>query len=143
MTDVVFREWEAYLCPRCEGSFYDDKPCAALLEQPDLRLSPLRPALLKNLDPLYPSEAIPTKIACPRCQQAMSLEAFSSNLPNKVWRCPEGHGIWLNDGELGRLLTQREASFPLPEPGFIESFRRLAGLRPRLESESLSLETDS
>lgn len=137
---VVFREWRAFLCPRCEGTFYGETVLASLLEQPDLRVSYFRPALLGNLDAPFPPEVAQAPIECPTCCKTLVLEAYSSEIPHRIQRCPDGHGIWLNDGELGGLSDDREKLHPWQDPGFFEGLRRLAGLRPRVKIGRLTLQ---
>lgn len=132
MNLITFREWSVLLCHRCEGSFYEEAVLEALLSQPDLRISYLRPALLTNLAcPLSP-EAGREKINCPSCQKQMTRESYSSENPLLVDRCGEGHGIWLDDGELGQLSSEWEAHYTHAEPSFWEALRRLVGLKPKL-----------
>ncbi len=130
MNTIVFREWSILLCPRCEGSFYDETTLDKLLLQPDLRLSYLRPALLQNLSSPHLDEADRERLCCPTCGVTMNREEYSPNEARMVDRCPQGHGIWLDDGELGRLFNERELERPHPEPGFFEGLRRVIGMRP-------------
>lgn len=145
MTVVTFRCWTVHLCPRCEGTFYREDDLQALLEQPDLRLSYLRPALLRNLDAPFSEEVATGPIPCPTCQQVMKKEPYDGELSLQVDRCSEGHGVWLNDGELGSLWAQRELLYPTADPGFFEGLRRLLGMRPRLSTVAAGppSETDS
>lgn len=135
MNSVTFRNWSVLLCPRCEGTFYDESVLETLLHQPDIRLSYLRPALLSNLSSPHPEEVDRARIGCPDCKEEMRREAYAEENPLLVDRCPNGHGIWLDDGELGDLFAQREKLHPHPDPGFIEGFRRLIGLKPKLTVE--------
>lgn len=132
MLTITFREWEVALCPRCEGTFYEEPTLDTLLRQPDLRLSYLRPALLPNLASPHPDEVDRARIVCPLCPQTMTREAYSEENPLLVDRCPDGHGIWLDDGELGTLAAKWERSYSHVEPSFWEGLRRLLGLRPRV-----------
>ena len=132
MIVTAFREWEVSYCPRCEGTFYDETVLGTLLRQPDLRLSYLRPALLPNLASPHPDEVDRSRIGCPLCHNEMTREGYSTDNPMLVDRCPEGHGIWLDDGELGHLASEWENSHQHVEPGFWEAMRRLLGMQPRI-----------
>jgi Zn-finger nucleic acid-binding protein len=146
MSQIGFREWLVLLCPRCEGTFYHESTLDALLVQPDLRLSYLRPALLPNLATPHPEETDRDRIGCPTCRETMTREVYSPEDTVLVDRCPQGHGIWLDDGELGQLYGDRELKHPHPEPGFWEGLRRLVGLRPRLQldmSKAVGYSSDS
>jgi Zn-finger nucleic acid-binding protein len=131
MLTTVFRQWSVSLCPRCEATFYDETVLETLLRQPDLRLSYLRPALLPNLACPHPPEDDRNRIDCPICQAEMTREGYSSSNPMLVDRCPAGHGIWLDDGELGNLVSEWENSHQHVEPGFWEGLRRLLGRPPK------------
>lgn len=129
MNVVTHREWSVLLCPRCEGTFYHEETLVELLDQPDLRLSFLRPALLSNLASPHPAETDRARIDCPECGACMERENYPGS-EILIDRCPEGHGVWLDDGELGHLFTEREMSEPHLEPSFWEGLRRLVGLKP-------------
>jgi Zn-finger nucleic acid-binding protein len=131
MNSITFREWSIQLCPRCEGTYYEESVLLRLLQQPDLRMSYLRPALLSNLASPHTEEVDRAPIECPECCQTMAREAYSDTSKLLVERCTECQSIWLDDGELGELLREREQNQPLAEPGFIEALRRLLGLCPR------------
>lgn len=132
MSGIHFRQWSISLCPRCEGSFCPEETLRQVLRQPDLRLSNLRAALLPNMVAEHPAESERTIIPCPACSKQMKREPYVEGSEVKVDRCPEGHGVWLDDGELGRLLEAREEEAPLPPPGFWEGLRRLLGRPPRV-----------
>ena len=132
MNVITFREWSVELCRRCEGTYYQEEVLTELLLQPDLRLSYLRPALLPNLASPHPEEVDRARIECPKCQDTMTREPYSGESAILVDRCPNGHGIWLDDGELGALVRERERDHPHPIPGFFEGLRRLVGLKPRI-----------
>ena len=143
MNVITFREWSVLLCPRCEGTFYEEEVLETLIHQPDLRLSYLRPALLCNLSSPHPEEDDRLRIGCPTCQKEMLREEYAAENPLLVDRCPEGHGIWLDDGELGHLYQERERLHPHPDPGFFEGLRRLLGLRPKLGEDETQPTADS
>jgi hypothetical protein len=41
---------------------------------------------------------------CPRCGRKMRLVRLAGASPVEVDRCPAGHGVWLDAGELGALV---------------------------------------
>lgn len=140
---LSFRKWWVAVCPRCEGCFTEEDDLVSMLRQPDLRLSSLRPALLKNLAPPHSSEEDREPIRCPACQNIMRREHFSDVKTVLIDRCPEGHGIWLDDGELGTLLTTLEEREPPAEPSVWESLRRFFGFVPKIPERESSPLTDS
>jgi Zn-finger nucleic acid-binding protein len=143
MLSTAFRDWEVSLCSRCEGTFYDESVLETLLRQPDLRLSHLRAALLPNLASPHPEEVDRARIDCPTCHVEMTREDYSAENPMLVDRCSEGHGIWLDDGELGHLVSEWESSNEHVDPGFIEALRRLLGMKPRVVINGAELEEAS
>ena len=136
MNKVTFRRWEVQLCPRCEGTFYDQQTLDTLLQQPDLRLSYLRPALLPNLSSPHPEEVDRARNPCPQCHQEMTREGYSEETPLLVDRCKSCCSIWLDDGELGHLFEERVKKHPHPRPGFVEGLRRLVGMTPRVSTRT-------
>lgn len=73
----------------------------------------------------------------------MRREHFSDVKTVLIDRCPEGHGIWLDDGELGTLLTTLEEREPPAEPSVWESLRRFFGFVPKIPERESSPLTDS
>ena len=132
MQTISLRESQMLLCSRCEGSFSEEKTIVQLLRQPDLRLSGLRPTLLPNLASPHPEEDARDSIPCPICAESLTREAYDEETPMLVDRCEKGHGVWLDDGELGHLLDCYEQKHPQQEPSFFEAFRRLLGRAPRV-----------
>lgn len=103
---------------------------AELVEQPDLRLSFLRPALLPNL--AYVSDPDLPAPLCPICEAATEEEPFSESNSVAVRRCPKGHGVWLSSGDLGVLSEERQTYHAEHETSFFEALRRLFGLLPTI-----------
>lgn len=132
MTNVHFRQWTISLCPRCEGSYSDEETLKQVLRQPDLRLSNIRAALLPNLVAAHPDETERSTIPCPACSKQMKRQSYAEDSEVNVDRCLDCNGIWLDDGELGHLLEDREERDPLAPPGFWEGLRRLLGRAPKL-----------
>jgi Zn-finger nucleic acid-binding protein len=74
---------------------------------------------------------------CPRCRAKMSKINVGEML---VDRCPNGHGLWFDGGELGRFIEQHITSADSGEAQVIkflgETFSTgLAGGEEKLESE--------
>lgn len=134
MQTISLRENQMLLCPRCEGSFSEEATIERLLRQPDLRLSGLRPTLLSNLFCAHPNAETRPLIRCPICQDGLKREAYNEETSMLVDRCAAGHGIWLDDGELGHLLACYELKHPQENPSFFEALRRLLGRAPRMST---------
>ncbi len=54
---------------------------------------------------------------CPRCRKKMDKILIGEIL---VDRCPRGHGLWFDGGELGGLFEQQTAGAPAGETKVIE-----------------------
>ncbi|MBI3924915.1 MAG: zf-TFIIB domain-containing protein [Armatimonadetes bacterium] len=99
---VRLSELSIELCPGCEGSFYDFGELSRVFAHSEGQVlrSRLRATLVaeerEEIDLDRPAE-------CPRCGQAMERNRYLSDCPVVVDQCPQ-HGVWLDDGELGRLM---------------------------------------
>lgn len=90
-----FQEVEVDYCDRCRGLWLD----AGEIEE---LLGPQRDDMLvRALN--QPAEARPTRYLCPRCDQPLHEIPV---LDVKLDRCPTGHGLWFDDGELRRVLAR-------------------------------------
>lgn len=45
---------------------------------------------------------------CPICLKKMTKESTSGDAPITFDHCPQGDGLWLDEGELATILTQSE-----------------------------------
>ena len=46
---------------------------------------------------------------CPICRKKMGKDVSSSGTPVTYDRCPAGHGLWFDEGELGEILKHGTA----------------------------------
>ena len=98
-------------CHKQHGIWFDDSELNLYLLDLDLTLP--------RLDQFAEADNRQTKTKkkkCPRCQKAMI--AFYAN-PHQTLildRCPKGHGIWFDHGELETLLDILEAERQDPDP---------------------------
>ncbi|MDR5682593.1 MAG: zf-TFIIB domain-containing protein [Armatimonadota bacterium] len=95
---LVFRDVEVDVCERCGGAWMDTAELQALLSR----------ATMPDADPLMRSLSATAHrpdgaVLCPRCDAGM-VEVCAGDL--RIDRCPEGHGVWLDGGELDHLLRQ-------------------------------------
>jgi len=78
-------------CLRCEGVFFD-------------------PGELKSLTGLQrdvPGDRLASRLSrrlCPACRDAMTEQVFLRPFNLLVDRCPRGHGVYLEKGELKRVF---------------------------------------
>lgn len=89
-------------CPKCWGLWFDSNELAQFFKSGALKN---RFYLIEESKPLESTGyTISTRArACPRCKIAMSEKLFGDV---SIDICPTCHGIWLDDGELQRIVIQ-------------------------------------
>jgi uncharacterized protein len=100
---VVEREGiEVDCCPTCRGIWFDEGELELLGESAGVTMSP---------SSLFAAGGRPGRRRCPRCSVRMELldAAELQGRSVEVDRCPE-HGLWLDRGELGRILRGQVAA---------------------------------
>jgi Zn-finger nucleic acid-binding protein len=96
-------------CPRCQGLFFDLNELQTLLDDGVARVHEVDHQLLTALS--NQSVKTETKISykpCPDCQELMNRVNFGPRSGVVVDRC-RNHGVWLDAGELRRLLEWKKA----------------------------------
>ena len=83
-------------CPACAGIWLDEEEIAWLAPHSETAARPLADALRKGA--VGPN----SKRRCPRCNRGMRQEVLSSV---ELDRCPLGHGIWFDSGEVETFLA--------------------------------------
>lgn len=90
------------MCPGCDGSWYDNEELAQVmdLDAPLDRIagSDLSPILVADKSADLQAEA-----RCPVCEQPMDRYRYQLVSDIELDRCLE-HGVWLDDGELARVV---------------------------------------
>jgi Zn-finger nucleic acid-binding protein len=115
-SELVGRIYEATVeideCPACRGTFLDQgelERIQAAVEKDHRR------ELEKPVDSVVAEheaereEALPL-IDCPKCGQRMERRRYGLGSMTVIDVCPEGHGLWLDRGELEALETFYERS---------------------------------
>ncbi len=97
---IVEREQiELDYCPECKGFWFDNKEWDLLCQRLELRNG-------KPIGSLYSIPNIHVKEGikqCPSCNENMDkILAYSIILD----RCPNGHGVWFDEGEISRLFNK-------------------------------------
>lgn len=99
-------------CPKCRGTWISRAQLREILDQASERLEEGVAAVESDGHADIGHTFAPSRLArgCPQCQKNMDNFKFEET---GVWidSCPEGHGLWLDEGEL-RLLAQRKARPP-------------------------------
>lgn len=89
-------------CTECKGLWFDAGELELLFGDPD--------AARKFLSIGSPAQAPPgeKKRLCPECDATLDKEATASDPPVIFDNCPNGDGLWLDNGELETILTHAE-----------------------------------
>jgi uncharacterized protein len=93
--DSIELDW----CPWCKGLWFDAGEIELLAE----RFEGVHGPDLASLAAVEIDEAVRP---CPRCEVAMAKVGAGDSPRVVIDRCPRGHGMWLDHGELGTLLGQ-------------------------------------
>ncbi len=91
-------------CPECAGPWFDGKEMARFLQGGTLKIQVLRVAEVEPLQSVGYSISTRAR-ACPRCRAGMEERTFSDVT---VDVCPTCQGIFLDDGELRRIILKYE-----------------------------------
>jgi Zn-finger nucleic acid-binding protein len=87
-------------CPTCRGTWLDAGELEFLTEIAGGPPGPLHAALLATTAERRGEER------CPRCRRKMRLVTVGAAPPVELDRCPAGHGLWLDAGELAAIVRQ-------------------------------------
>lgn len=104
---VERQQVELDYCIICKGFWFDADELHILTEVLNLTLT------LPDLEKLHPIQVSEKKRACPRCDTKMDNVNLGRELRVVVDRCPNGHGLWFDRGELGTAVNENlEAALP-------------------------------
>lgn len=92
----------AHVCTRCHGIFASPRTWSRLWRVPEAA------ADLERRFPPKPGPSLTPLVGCPTCRAEMERARFSATSDVVVDVCERGHGIWLDAGELGRVLAYAE-----------------------------------
>ena len=94
-------------CKECHGLFFDPGELEALLEQKITHNNTINYGRLKELTSLRPQSKISYR-PCPVCKKMMNRTNFGTKSGVVIDQCRD-HGIFLDGGELRRLLEWQKA----------------------------------
>lgn len=111
---VVEREGvELDWCPFCRGLWFDAGEMEAVEATLGVAFAPLQ-------GPRNPGHR-----PCPRCDAPMDAIQVAGSAPLSVDTCPQGHGVWLDYGELASLSQLGSSGTPQDAVSFLgEKLRR-------------------
>jgi len=105
--DAVEVDW----CPACHGLWLD----AGELEL-------LAKAAGHGAGIAFDGPPAPSQRRCPRCPAKMEERAVAQDPPVRIEACPRGHGLWLDQGELGALVRALPDAAARPGATMLGSF---------------------
>lgn len=87
-------------CLKCRGTWLDTGELELLTEIAGAPPGPLHKSLLAGA-----AEERGTR-RCPRCRRKMRRATIGARPPVELDRCPAGHGVWLDAGELATIVRE-------------------------------------
>ncbi|MBD3263729.1 MAG: hypothetical protein GF375_01340, partial [Candidatus Omnitrophica bacterium] len=123
------KEYEGVMidvCARCGGVWLDDEELPQIIEKREVQFSPEE---RKEIDPeelkqASLGETVP-ELNCPVCGALMGRNIYASVSGIMIDRCSNGHGIWLDKGELEKIQIYAEKSEDLAEKNYAKYSRIL------------------
>lgn len=99
-------------CPACHGLWADAGEIELLAERLGVPAGTFDPRR-------FPLSGIAEKLRlCPRCDRPMGKVCCDPAQEVAIDRCPQGHGLWFDRGELGQVLSFfLRLAGRAPEPG--------------------------
>jgi len=85
-------------CVPCSGTWLDGGELEQITELSGVRPGPLARALDEAL------HGNATKRRCPRCSRKLRTLTVGADPPIELDRCPKGHGLWFDYGELETVV---------------------------------------
>lgn len=111
-------------CPQCHGTWFDSGELEFLTEAAGAAETRLGSALLTGV------AVAGAERRCPRCRRTMAVVRVGAQPPIEVDRCRQGHGVWLDVGELGGLVRAFSGSSTDAIANFLgDLFRHELGAR--------------
>jgi len=93
-------------CHKCDGIWCD---LGKLEKLRDSRLTDLEEAIENKYgDPDYQQDTVDGYMQCPRCDGRLSTHSYTYVVPVKVDTCQKCLGVWLDDGELDKIIGQKK-----------------------------------
>ncbi|MFN8610378.1 MAG: zf-TFIIB domain-containing protein [Vulcanimicrobiota bacterium] len=101
---------KALMCPQCEGLMLRKLDHLLELSEDQLRNSEACETLFAD----HPNVDVSPAVACPVCRQQMRRYIYSTDSGVTVDSCPNGHGVWLDDGELAKIYDYIHGKAAIP-----------------------------
>jgi len=122
-------------CDTCLGLFFDPGELEALVDKSVAHVYEIDHGRLEDINRVKRSDEYPVSyIECPACRKLMNRLNFGSRSGVIIDRCRD-HGIWLDGGELRRILEWVKAG-----GGIFDKQKQLEMERLELEQERKNLQ---
>ena len=97
-------------CSRCSGVWLDSSELTALVETREKTWSKRKidAALNETGETGVPAHERERLLTCPKCQADMKPVNYQYSSGIILDRCPAGHGVWLDTGELDKIQIYME-----------------------------------
>ena len=107
----IYEGVEIDKCDHCNGTWLDDGEIVKIVETKEETFDPklVRETLALAFSGV-PTEEQQTIVQCPKCQAGMVPINYDYSSGIILDRCPQGHGLWLDGGELEKVQIVREQS---------------------------------
>ena len=99
-------------CVRCGGTWLDAGELEQIAELAEVPAGPLSDALQRS------DEGKRSRRRCPRCGRKLYTVAVGRDAVVEIDRCPRGHGLWFDAGEMKALVQ----GFAGGEAGVVADF---------------------
>lgn len=107
LEDATVEDVPCYVCNVCQGFWFEDNQLQELLRIDKLccNISDLNRPEYAGSDKDIHDEILNKSATCPWCSQATALHAQPYNKHVRVHHCPNGHGYWIDGGEIHKLRS--------------------------------------
>ena len=107
----IYEGVEIEACEKCNGTWLDDGEIVKIVETKEEKFDAklVRETLALGFTGV-PKEEQQTIVKCPKCEAGMAPINYDYSSGIILDRCPEGHGLWLDGGELEKVQIVREQS---------------------------------
>jgi Zn-finger nucleic acid-binding protein len=99
MIIVEYEGVEIDCCVICGGNWLDAGELTWLAELSGARPGKIREAIGQT------SPGPPVGRRCPRCNKRLRRITVAADVPVELDRCPRGHGLWFDAGEVATVIT--------------------------------------
>ncbi|MCD6310490.1 MAG: zf-TFIIB domain-containing protein [Candidatus Eremiobacteraeota bacterium] len=105
MNPVTIQYIEVNMCPACEGVWFDSGELNRVIHmgEAEIEKSELAPSL--HSDITYDEKPSLREFPCPRCGDLMMRYYYGAISDIVIDGCQQGCGVFLDDGELKRILV--------------------------------------